>query len=76
MHYAFDYYPFSEQAVREVFFDDMESVRVRAVMTPPRMFGQGYKRRRQSAAETTDAHAARQAPCARGWPAGCAPRVG
>ena len=45
VHYAFDYYRFSEQAVREVFFDGMERVRVRAMMTPPRIIGHGRKPR-------------------------------
>jgi SAM-dependent methyltransferase len=45
VHYAFDYYRFSEQAVREVFFDGMERVRVRAMMTPPRLIGHGWKPR-------------------------------
>jgi SAM-dependent methyltransferase len=43
VHYRFDYYRFSEQAVREVFFDGMRRVRVRPVMFPPRIFGHGYK---------------------------------
>jgi SAM-dependent methyltransferase len=43
VHYAFDYYRFSEQAVREVFFEGMQRVRVRPVMFPPRIFGHGYK---------------------------------
>jgi SAM-dependent methyltransferase len=46
VHYKFDYYRFSEQAVREVFFDGMERVRVRAMMTPPRLIGHGRKPRR------------------------------
>ena len=45
VHYAFDYYRFSEQAVREVFFDGMRRVRVKPVMFPPRLFGHGYKPR-------------------------------
>jgi SAM-dependent methyltransferase len=45
VHYAFDYYRFSEQAVREVFFDGMVRVRVRAMMTPPRIIGHGRKPR-------------------------------
>jgi SAM-dependent methyltransferase len=48
VHYRFDYYRFSEQAVREVFFDGMERVRVRAMMTPPRIIGHGWKPRRPS----------------------------
>jgi SAM-dependent methyltransferase len=43
VHYSFDYYRFSEQAVREVFFEDMRRVRVKPVMFPPRIFGHGYK---------------------------------
>jgi SAM-dependent methyltransferase len=43
VHYSFDYYRFSEQAVREVFFEDMRRVRVTPVMFPPRIFGHGYK---------------------------------
>ena len=45
VHYKFDYYRFSEQAVREVFFDGMSRVRVKPVMFPPRIFGHGYKPR-------------------------------
>jgi SAM-dependent methyltransferase len=45
VHYSFDYYRFSEQAVREVFFEGMRRVRVNPVMFPPRIFGHGYKRR-------------------------------
>jgi SAM-dependent methyltransferase len=43
VHYSFDYYRFSEQAVREVFFEGMERVRVRALWTPPRVIGHGWK---------------------------------
>jgi len=43
VHYEFDFYRFSEQAVREVFFADMERVEVLAYMTPPRLLGHGYK---------------------------------
>jgi SAM-dependent methyltransferase len=50
VHYAFDYYRFSEQAVREVFFEGMDRVRVRAMMTPPRIIGHGRKPRRPRAA--------------------------
>jgi len=45
VHYSFDYYRFSEQAVREVFFEGMRRVRVKPVMFPPRIFGHGYKPR-------------------------------
>ena len=43
VHFDFDFYRFSEQAVREVFFADMERVEVLAYMTPPRLLGHGYK---------------------------------
>ena len=43
VHYKFDYYRFSEQAVREVIFEGMDRVRVRAMMTPPRLIGHGWK---------------------------------
>jgi SAM-dependent methyltransferase len=46
VHYLFDYYRFSEQAMREVVFEGMERVRVRAMMIPPRLIGHGYKPRR------------------------------
>jgi hypothetical protein len=45
VHYRFDYFRFSEQAVREVFFDGMRRVRVRAILHPPRIIGHGYKPR-------------------------------
>lgn len=66
VHYKFDYYRFSEQAVREVFFEGMERVRVRPMMTPPRIIGHGWKPRRPShrvrAARTVRAVRARGAP--------------
>ncbi len=43
VHFKFDFYRFSEQAVREVFFDGMENVRVSAVLTPPRLLAHGRK---------------------------------
>ena len=43
VHFAFDYYRFSEQAVREVFFDGMERVQVDPILRPPRIVGHGYK---------------------------------
>jgi len=43
VHYSFDYYRFSEQAVRDVFFDGMKRVRVSRIMDPPRLIGHGYK---------------------------------
>ena len=38
-----DYYRFSGNAVKEVFFDGYRDVRIRAVMIPPRIIGQGSK---------------------------------
>jgi SAM-dependent methyltransferase len=46
VHYRFDYYRFSEQAVREVLFEGMQRVRVSKVMMPPRLIGHGVKPRR------------------------------
>jgi SAM-dependent methyltransferase len=43
VHFAFDYYRFSEQAVREVFFEGMERVGVQHLLVPPRIVGHGYK---------------------------------
>jgi len=43
VHYAFDYYRFSEQAFREVFFDGMEDVVVETILAPPRIIGHGFK---------------------------------
>jgi SAM-dependent methyltransferase len=43
VHFRFDYYRFSEQAVREVFFEGMENVKVSAVLTPPRLLAYGRK---------------------------------
>jgi SAM-dependent methyltransferase len=43
VHFAFDYYRFSEQAVREVFFEGMERVKVDPILRPPRIVGHGYK---------------------------------
>ena len=60
VHYRFDYYRFSEQAVREVFFEDMRRVRVRPIMAPPRIFGHGYKPR-PAAPKTLRARAVREA---------------
>lgn len=39
-----DFYRFSDQAVREVFFDGMEKVETRSVMLPPRIIGYGIKK--------------------------------
>jgi SAM-dependent methyltransferase len=65
VHYSFDYYRFSEQAVREVFLGGMERVRVRPVMTPPRIFGHGYKPQPPSLAVRAVSHARRTAGRAR-----------
>jgi SAM-dependent methyltransferase len=65
VHYTFDYYRFSEQAVRQVFFEGMERVRVRPFMTPPRIFGYGYKPRPPSRSRQARAIARRTAGTAR-----------
>ncbi len=38
-----DYYRFSPQAFKEVFFEDFDNVEVRAIMLPPRLIGVGTK---------------------------------
>ena len=43
-NYPGDYYRFSPQAFREVFFEDCNNVDVRAVMLPPRIIGFGTKK--------------------------------
>jgi SAM-dependent methyltransferase len=43
VHFHFDYYRFSEQAVREVFFEDMERVDTSIVGMPPRIVAHGWK---------------------------------
>jgi SAM-dependent methyltransferase len=43
VHYRFDYYRFSEQAFRDVFFEGMEDVEVRAILAPPRIIGLGFR---------------------------------
>lgn len=40
-----DYYRFSPQAFREVFFEDMDDVEVYSVMLPPRIIGVGTKKK-------------------------------
>lgn len=52
VHYKFDYYRFSEQAVREVFFEGMRRVRVKPIMFPPRLIGHGYLPQEQPSART------------------------
>lgn len=43
IHTDWDYYRFSEQAVRDVFFDGMKDVEIISVMDPPRLIGWGWK---------------------------------
>jgi SAM-dependent methyltransferase len=43
VHYRFDYYRFSEQAVHDVFFEGMEDVHVLSMLRPPRIIGHGRK---------------------------------
>jgi SAM-dependent methyltransferase len=43
VHYKFDYYRFSEQAVRDVFFEGMDDVHVFPMLRPPRIIGHGRK---------------------------------
>lgn len=38
-----DYYRFSEEAFREVFFEDMKNIEICSVMLPPRIIGVGIK---------------------------------
>ena len=59
VHYHFDYYRFSDQAFRDVFFDGMEDVAVRGILNPPRIIGLGFKP--GSDADTGDRHAAARA---------------
>ena len=42
-NYPGDYYRFSEQAVRDVFFEGIGDVEIVSVMTPPRVIGAGIK---------------------------------
>jgi SAM-dependent methyltransferase len=43
VHYRFDYYRFTRRAVREVFLEGLENVRVVSVLDPPRIIGHGFK---------------------------------
>jgi SAM-dependent methyltransferase len=43
VHFRFDYYRFSSQAFREVFFAGMEDVAVQSILHPPRIIGLGFK---------------------------------
>jgi SAM-dependent methyltransferase len=42
VHYTVDYYRFSDQAFRDVFFEGMEDVTVAAILRPPRIIGHGW----------------------------------
>ncbi len=46
VHYRFDYYRFSEQAVRDVFLEGMDGPAITVVPRPPRIIGSGWKPRR------------------------------
>jgi SAM-dependent methyltransferase len=71
VHYRFDYYRFSEQAVREVFFEGMEDIAAQAIMHPPRIIGMGFKP--GGPPDGVDRHAAASALVAR--PAAIAPEA-
>jgi SAM-dependent methyltransferase len=43
VHYRFDYYRFSDQAVREVFLEGMDAAGISVVPRPPRIIGWGRK---------------------------------
>lgn len=43
VHYRFDYYRFSRRAVRDVFLDGFEDVKVKPILDPPRIIGHGLK---------------------------------
>ena len=43
VHYRFDYYRFSPQAFRDVFFAGMDDVGVQSLLVPPRIVGLGFK---------------------------------
>ena len=51
VHYRFDYYRFSRRAMREVFLEGFDRVKVVSVLDPPRIIGHGFKpiNRRQKA---------------------------
>ena len=67
VHYKVDYYRFSKRTVRDVFFAGMERVRVEHAMTPPRIFGYGYKPQPASRADRAISHARRVAGRTRGF---------
>ena len=43
VHYRYDYYRFSDQAVRDVFFEGMDATGISVVLRPPRIIGWGWK---------------------------------
>jgi SAM-dependent methyltransferase len=43
VHYRHDYYRFSDQAFREVFFEGLDDVHVQWILSPPRIIGIGFK---------------------------------
>jgi len=42
-NYPGDYYRFTEQAMRQVFLEELEDIHIRKVMMPPRLIGWGRK---------------------------------
>jgi hypothetical protein len=42
-YYPGDYYRFSPQAFKEVFFEGMDAVEIRIILSPPRIIGWGIK---------------------------------
>ena len=43
VHFHFDYYRFSEQAFRDVFFDGMDDIAIQSILHPPRILGVAFK---------------------------------
>lgn len=77
VHYRFDYYRFSAQAFRDVFFAGMEDVGVQSILHPPRIIGLGFEpggdraaADREAAARALDA-----GPVTVGAPVGAARRL-
>jgi SAM-dependent methyltransferase len=64
VHYRFDYYRFSRRAMREVFFEDLERVKVFKVLDPPRIIGRGFMpiSRRQATVQAVRRRLARLRP--------------
>jgi ubiquinone/menaquinone biosynthesis C-methylase UbiE len=42
-HFKVDYYRFSDMCVRDLFFDGMEAVEVKSILSPARIIGVGIK---------------------------------